>query len=161
MTTKILIAGDGGQGVQTIAEIIGQAVFQNGKFVSIIPNYGLEQRGGVSLSYLKISDEKIVYPKFQTPDVLVLLSEQANSRTEAYQKKGVKIFYAKNYQELLSKEGLSPISLNLFFLGFLTQFLGEKILKVKEVEKLLSAKFSQKPNWPQNLKVFKIGLKVN
>ncbi len=161
MITKILIAGDGGQGVQTVAEIIGQSVFQNGKFVSIIPNYGLEQRGGVSLSYLKISDEKIVYPKFQTPDVLVLLSEQADLRTKVYQKKGVKIFYAKNYQELLSKEGLPLSSLNLFFLGFLTQFLGEKILKVKEVEKLLSAKFSQKSNWPQNLKAFKSGLKVN
>ncbi|HLC69591.1 MAG TPA: 2-oxoacid:acceptor oxidoreductase family protein [Patescibacteria group bacterium] len=160
MTTKILIAGDGGQGVQTIADIIGQAAFGNEKFVSVIPNYGLEQRGGVSLSYLKISSEMIVYPKFQTPDLLVIMSEQADARTKDYQKKGVKILRFKDYQELLSKEGVLATSLNLFMLGVLVEILGERVVKVKDIEKLLLAKFSSKPNWPQNLKAFKIGLKV-
>jgi len=52
---NILLAGDGGQGIQTMAYVISQVIFDDKKFnISLIPNYGLEQRGGVSMVFLKI-----------------------------------------------------------------------------------------------------------
>jgi 2-oxoglutarate ferredoxin oxidoreductase subunit gamma len=46
---KIIIAGEGGQGIQTIAHAFARAAFLDDLNVSFMPNYGVEQRGGVSL----------------------------------------------------------------------------------------------------------------
>ncbi len=158
MPKKILIAGDGGQGVQTISEIIGQAAFQSNYFVSVIPNYGLEQRGGVSLAYVQISKDKIVYPKFQVPNILVIMSEQADLRTKVYQKKGVDVVRLDKYKKILEDEKVSVGSLNLFVLGILVKKLAESGLNEKVVEQVLKNKLEKKPNWSENLKAFKIGL---
>lgn len=80
--TKITIAGEGGQGVQSIAEILAEAANQQGKYALYIPNFGVEQRGGVSIAYVQISDEKIGSPKFTTADILVPLSPRAVKRTQ-------------------------------------------------------------------------------
>ena len=45
--TKIVLAGEGGQGVQSIAKILVEAGYEAGKEVLYIPNFGVEQRGGV------------------------------------------------------------------------------------------------------------------
>ena len=47
--TKIVLAGEGGQGVQSIAKILVEAGYEAGKQVLYIPNFGVEQRGGVSV----------------------------------------------------------------------------------------------------------------
>lgn len=76
----ILLAGEGGQGVQVVAEILAKAAFREGREVSYIPNFGVEQRGGVSLAFVIIGDRPISYPKFQTADILVLFSDRARQR---------------------------------------------------------------------------------
>ena len=50
---KILIAGEGGQGVQTISKVLTETAYHKGLEISFVPNYGVEQRGGVSLGYIK------------------------------------------------------------------------------------------------------------
>ena len=57
--TKIVLAGEGGQGVQSIAKILVEAGYEAGKQILYIPNFGVEQRGGVSIAFCQISDEKI------------------------------------------------------------------------------------------------------
>lgn len=81
---NILIAGEGGQGVQLIGQILAYAADKQGKFASYIPNFGIEQRGGVSLAYVKISVTPISYPKFRYSDILVCLSDRAIKRTQNY-----------------------------------------------------------------------------
>ncbi|MFA5070228.1 MAG: 2-oxoacid:acceptor oxidoreductase family protein [Patescibacteria group bacterium] len=81
---KILIAGEGGQGVQTIAHLICEAAFHKGLAVSFIPNYGVEQRGGVSLAFIQIQDKPVHYPKFEKGDLVVILSERSVLRTWQY-----------------------------------------------------------------------------
>ena len=54
MIIKILLSGDGGQGIQLMSDLICRAAIQRGFFVSHMPNYGLEQRGGVSLAFIQI-----------------------------------------------------------------------------------------------------------
>jgi len=83
-TVKIALAGEGGQGVQAVAEILAEAANQEGKQALYIPNFGVEQRGGVSIAYVQISDEKIGAPKFQYADILVPLSPRAVRRTKEH-----------------------------------------------------------------------------
>lgn len=77
---KIIFAGEGGQGIQVIAEILTRAAFTENKAAVYIPNFGVEQRGGVSVAFVTIQDLPIVYPKFIKADFAVILSERARER---------------------------------------------------------------------------------
>jgi 2-oxoglutarate ferredoxin oxidoreductase subunit gamma len=81
---KIALAGEGGQGVQSVAEILAEAAYNENKQTIYIPNFGLEQRGGVSIAFIQVSDERIGAPKFNKADVVVALSERAIGRTSGY-----------------------------------------------------------------------------
>lgn len=81
---KILIAGEGGQGIQVIAEILAKAAFFEGKKALYIPNFGVEQRGGVSLAFVVIDDKQVVYPKFEKADILAILSDRSWERVKDY-----------------------------------------------------------------------------
>lgn len=81
---KIALAGEGGQGVQSIAEILAEAANEEGKQALYIPNFGVEQRGGVSIAYVQISDGPIGAPKFQKADILIPLSPRAVNRTKIH-----------------------------------------------------------------------------
>ena len=91
--TKITIAGEGGQGVQSIAEILAEAANADGKNALYIPNFGVEQRGGVSIAFVQISDGEIGSPKFQKADILIPVSPRAVSRTRQYSGKGTIYIY--------------------------------------------------------------------
>lgn len=161
MLLKILLAGDGGQGIQTIADIICRLAFENDFQVTMIPNYGLEQRGGVSLAYIKISDEAVVYPKFSQPDVLLIMSTQARARTAAYQVKDVKVLNVEDYEKVFFEEKINPSSRNIFFLGVLAKILEkEKVGSRDHLLRLMENKLSKKPNWEENKKAFKSGYQI-
>src|SRR3990167_5492489 len=80
---KILISGEGGQGVQIISEILAKVANKNGKIVSYMPQFGVEQRGGASVAFLQISDKKIIYPKFVIADLVIVMSNRAISAVES------------------------------------------------------------------------------
>jgi 2-oxoglutarate ferredoxin oxidoreductase subunit gamma len=84
MAVKIVLAGEGGQGVQAIANILAEAADAEGKEAIYIPNFGVEQRGGVSIAYVQIDDNKIGSPKFPKADIVVALSGRAITRTARY-----------------------------------------------------------------------------
>ncbi|NLK51435.1 MAG: ketoisovalerate oxidoreductase [Syntrophomonadaceae bacterium] len=81
---RIALAGEGGQGVQSIAEIITEAAFNEGKEALYCPNFGLEQRGGVSIAFVQIGDSRIGAPKFKTGDIFIALSLRAIKRCRQY-----------------------------------------------------------------------------
>ncbi|NWF96528.1 MAG: 2-oxoacid:acceptor oxidoreductase family protein [Candidatus Thorarchaeota archaeon] len=75
---EIRIGGFGGQGVVTMAVVIGEtASLYDGKHVVQTQSYGPEARGGASKSEIIIDDEEIDYPKVLNPDVFVVLSRAA------------------------------------------------------------------------------------
>lgn len=98
---KIALAGEGGQGVQSIAEILAEAANAEGKQALYIPNFGVEQRGGVSIAYVQISDGAIGAPKFQKADILIPLSPRSVKRTQMYA--GPETIYV--YDNSLIQEG--------------------------------------------------------
>lgn len=84
MAVKIVLAGEGGQGVQAIANILAEAADAEGKEAIYIPNFGVEQRGGVSIAYVQIDKNKIGSPKFPKADIVIALSGRAITRTARY-----------------------------------------------------------------------------
>lgn len=90
---KMLIAGEGGQGIQALGEIIAVAADLNKKYGSYIPNFGVEQRGGVSIAFVILSDKPIIYPKFKTADYLIVLSDRSLERIKAYATPHTKFLY--------------------------------------------------------------------
>ncbi|MGI6551718.1 MAG: ketoisovalerate oxidoreductase [Clostridia bacterium] len=81
---KIALAGEGGQGVQSVAMILTEAAYEEGREALYIPNFGVEQRGGVSVAFVQIADQHIEAPKFRIGDVVVALSDRAVRRTGQY-----------------------------------------------------------------------------
>ena len=81
---RIALAGEGGQGVQSVAEILAEAAYNSDQQAIYIPNFGLEQRGGVSIAFLQFSDQRIGAPRFNKADIVIALSNRAISRTAIY-----------------------------------------------------------------------------
>ena len=75
---EIRIAGFGGQGVVLSGSIVGKAVsiFSKG-FATLTQSYGPEARGGSCTAEVVISDEPIDYPYVTSPEVQIILSQEA------------------------------------------------------------------------------------
>ena len=159
---KILLSGDGGQGIQLLSHIICESAFHKGLEVTHIPNYGLEQRGGVSLAFIKIDKEKIVYPKFSTADLMLIMSDQAEERTSKFKidppASGGKL-KINDFKNLLEENNILKQSYNIFFLENILKKLEEKdLIDMEFAKKLLEEKLSTKPGWEENKKAFDLGL---
>lgn len=179
--TKIALAGEGGQGVQAVAEIITEAAYDEGREALYIPNFGVEQRGGVSVAYVQISDEKIGSPKFKTADIVIALSDRAVLRTTKYvgpqttfvyddDIEGVQDNLPKNAKRVLaipaikvSREEFHPRVFNMVILGAVigaTEVITQD-MAIKALEKKLGYKFEQDPSLRElNLKAIARGIEL-
>lgn len=59
MKTDIILSGVGGQGILSIAAVIGTAAIESGLHVKQAEVHGMSQRGGAVQSHLRISDQEI------------------------------------------------------------------------------------------------------
>jgi indolepyruvate ferredoxin oxidoreductase beta subunit len=59
MKCDIVLAGVGGQGILSIAAIIGYAAVESGLYLKQAEVHGMSQRGGAVLSHLRIADKEI------------------------------------------------------------------------------------------------------
>lgn len=84
MPAKIIIAGEGGQGVQTIAKILTKAAQKSGKRISYLPSFGVEQRGGVTLAYIQIGTNPIAYPRFSKADFVLALCNRSIETVKSF-----------------------------------------------------------------------------
>ena len=92
MTTQILIAGFGGQGVLFAGKFLAYGGLLSGKQVSWLPSYGPEMRGGTANCSIIISDEPVGSPIVATPDVLMVMNLPSLDKYEGATAKGGKIF---------------------------------------------------------------------
>ena len=74
MTTKILLAGFGGQGILFAGKQLAKTAMYADLQVSWLPSYGPEMRGGAANCSVIISDEEIGSPIVTAPDVLIALN---------------------------------------------------------------------------------------
>jgi indolepyruvate ferredoxin oxidoreductase beta subunit len=59
MKTDIILSGVGGQGILSIAAVIGQAAVNSGLYMKQAEVHGMSQRGGSVYSHLRLSDRAI------------------------------------------------------------------------------------------------------
>lgn len=59
MKTDIILAGVGGQGILSIAAVLGAAALENDYFLKQAETHGMSQRGGAVVSHLRIADHPI------------------------------------------------------------------------------------------------------
>lgn len=93
MTSEILIAGFGGQGVLSMGKTLAYGGVLRGKEVTWLPSYGPEQRGGTSNVTVVISDERISSPIVDTYDVVIALNQQSLTKFESRVKPGGILIY--------------------------------------------------------------------
>ncbi|MDD2752979.1 MAG: 2-oxoacid:acceptor oxidoreductase family protein, partial [Candidatus Omnitrophica bacterium] len=74
MTEKIIIAGAGGQGIMLLGKVLAEAAMQEGKYVTWLPAYGAEVRGGTSYCMIVVSDEEIGSPHIEQADTLIVMN---------------------------------------------------------------------------------------
>ena len=176
---RIVIAGEGGQGVQSVANILGEAAYSTGKQVLYIPNFGVEQRGGVSVAFLQISDEPISTMKFRRGDIVIALSGRSVARTAQYSDANTVYAYDTSvdakpedfpteYKKLMAlpameivKKELHPKVLNIFVMGAVlgaTHVVSLEAAK-EALEHKLGAKFEKDPSLRElNFKALELGL---
>lgn len=74
MTTQLLIAGFGGQGILFAGKFLAYKGLTEGRQLSWLPSYGPEMRGGTANCSVILSEEPIGSPIVSKPDVLIAMN---------------------------------------------------------------------------------------
>lgn len=178
---RIALAGEGGQGVQSVAEILAEAAYNEQKQTIYIPNFGLEQRGGVSIAFIQVSDDRIGAPKFNKADVVIALSERAVGRTANYSDQNTLFVYDTGFKvdsgdlpreakKIIglpaidtANQQLHPRVFNIIIMGAvigLTNMVAFEAAK-EALEHKLGYKFEKNPNLRElNFKALELGKKM-
>ncbi len=75
MTERIIIAGSGGQGVMLLGKVLAEGALLENKFVTWLPAYGPEVRGGAAHCMVTISDDEIGSPHIDQADALIIMNQ--------------------------------------------------------------------------------------
>ncbi len=92
MTTEILLAGFGGQGVLFAGKILAYCGLMDARELSWLPSYGPEMRGGTCNCSVCISDQPIGSPLVVAPDILIAMNQPSYDKFIDAVKPGGKAF---------------------------------------------------------------------
>jgi 2-oxoglutarate ferredoxin oxidoreductase subunit gamma len=172
---EVRIGGFGGQGVVTMAVVMGEtASLYDNKYVVQTQSYGPEARGGASRSEVVISDEEVDYPKVIAPDVFIVLSRAAYLEyIEGLKEDGILIID----EDLVQIEGDLPKGVKVFRIPatrIADEQVGNKLATnvvmlgafavITNVLSLEGLKKRVEERWPRfkdtNLKALELGMKA-
>jgi len=74
MTTDVIMAGFGGQGILMIGNLLSLAAMEEGRSVTYFPSYGVEMRGGTANCTVVVSDGEIGSPVVGFPKSCVVMN---------------------------------------------------------------------------------------
>jgi len=74
---KVIISGEGGQGVRVISHTLATLLASLGYEVSLLYDYDSAVRGAMSVAYLTFDREPIANPVVEEADILLKLSDKA------------------------------------------------------------------------------------
>jgi indolepyruvate ferredoxin oxidoreductase beta subunit len=74
MKCDIVLAGVGGQGILSIATVLGFAAVENNLYLKQAETHGMSQRGGAVQSYLRLSDQPIYSDLIPSGQAQLILS---------------------------------------------------------------------------------------
>lgn len=161
MKTDIILSGVGGQGILSIAAVIGEAALKEGLYMKQAEVHGMSQRGGDVQSNLRLSDQPIASDLIPLghADLIISLEPMESLRYLPYLKKegwlvtnSAPFVNIPNYPEMekvnaeldklphkvvldveaLAKEAGSVRAANIVMLGAATPFLGIEYARIEE-----------------------------
>lgn len=186
MKTDIVLSGVGGQGILSIATVLGEAAIKEGLYIKQAEVHGMSQRGGDVQSNLRISSEPIMSDLIPLgkADLIISLEPMEALRYLPYLSKDGWIITNSapfvnivNYPELdnvlnavkdvknhvlidvdsLAKEVASPRASNIVLLGAAAPFVGIETDKLEDgIRRIFERKGEQVVE--MNLKAFRAGL---
>jgi 2-oxoglutarate ferredoxin oxidoreductase subunit gamma len=139
--TDVVISGFGGQGVILTGIVLGKTVsiYSDG-FATMTQNFGPEARGGACTAQVVVGTEPIRYPYVQTPDIMILMSQEAYEKHEPNLSAGGYLLFEeelvvpKPARDQIKMFGIpaarfaeelgNPMFLNMIMLGFLSGVTG-------------------------------------
>ena len=80
MLEKIIIAGAGGQGIMLLGRVLVEAAAKEDRYITWLPCYGAEVRGGAAYCMVVLSDEEIASPCFDKADTLIAMNKPSFER---------------------------------------------------------------------------------
>ena len=89
MKKDIILSGVGGQGILSIATVIGQAALKDGLYMKQAEVHGMSQRGGSVVTYVKYGSE-VCSPVVEKgeADIIISFEQLEAARYVSYLKKG-------------------------------------------------------------------------
>ena len=185
MHTDIILSGVGGQGILSIATIIGSAAINEGLYIKQAEVHGMSQRGGDVQSNLRISSEPIASDLIPLgkADIIISLEPMEALRYMPYLNKGgwlitntAPFINIPNYPDqdklmkeienlqsvaidvdTIAKQVASPRAANIVLLGAASPFLGIDVAKIEDgIRRVFGRKGEDVVD--MNLKAFRAGL---
>lgn len=172
MIERIIIAGFGGQGVLSLGQFIAYAATNEELYVTWLPSYGPEMRGGTANCSVVVSDKPVASPIIPSPDTLIAMNKPSLDKfvnrvkaggliivnssliTDKVMREDVRVCYI-DANDMAEEAGNSKTA-NIVILGAyikLTGLIGREDA-LKAIEKI----FKDKPKViPMNLTAFEIG----
>lgn len=92
MRREFLFAGFGGQGVMSMGMTLAYAAAAEGRYVSWLPAYGPEQRGGTANCMVVVADAPVGSPLVTDPDCAVVMNPPSLDRFGSRVKAGGWLF---------------------------------------------------------------------
>ena len=135
MLIKTIFSGFGGQGVLSTGQMLAQAAMLQGRFVTYLPSYGAEVRGGTANCTVTISDEEIASPVASEPDFVVALNQPSFSRFQNLLHSGGFLLYNSSMVEPAKVRGDIEIQ------GIPISELAQKIGNIKVANMIMLGSF--------------------
>ena len=172
---EIRLAGIGGQGVVLSSVILGRAASVYDKINAVqTQTYGSDMRGGDVCTEVIISEEKIIYPVINNPNILVALAQKAyDSHVNNLQSNEILItdsdlvetsslkdgisHYHESFNKIAIEELKKKVVANMIMLGFLQE--KTKIVTYNALEKAVADLVPLK-TIDLNLKALQVGVNI-
>lgn len=164
---EIILAGTGGQGLVVSGILLAEAAILEGKKVVQTQSYGIASRGGLSLAEVIIDVEEVIFEHVQQPDCILVLTEEAARKYEAWAAKGVPVIYdstlvhARTYPNFYGYDFIqtaidlrNELSVNILALGTVVAKTG--VVKLETLEKVIRKRFKDSAV-EMNLKALRAG----
>ncbi len=112
ITYSIIIGGFGGQGILTAGKVLAYAGMEEKKYVSFLPAYGAEMRGGYAFCTLIISTEEIPSPVISRADIGIFMDRSSlEKHKEKMKKNGTMLINSSLIKNKFPRGNLKVISI--------------------------------------------------
>ncbi len=96
-THELILAGFGGQGVLLLGQLLAKSSMLEGKYVTWLPSYGPEMRGGTANCHVIVTNHRIGSPLVTSPTLLVAMNQPSLEKFAPKVREGGLVVYDSSF----------------------------------------------------------------